>query len=75
MADEKTLSDYLGYKVRIGNPDNIHDAKRHLKELFKKAGKEYYTPISRELAERADINKIIKKSQSFKEFFNVIKDC
>ena len=75
IADAEALSSYIGCTIKTGNPEEVHDAKGHLRETFKKVGKVYYTTTAREIAERIDIYEVLKKCPSFGEFYNRVKDC
>lgn len=75
IADNKVLSEYIGRSIKIGNPEDVHDAKGYLREILRKVGKVYYTALAREIAEKIDVHEVLKKCRSFVEFYNKVRDC
>jgi len=78
LADEDAISKFLGRNTKvkaIANPEDIHDAKKYLDEIFKKAGKTYLTRVAEGIAYSANVDKIMKKSSSFEDFRNKTEDC
>ena len=78
LADEDAISKFLGRNAKvkaIANPEDIHDAKEYLDEIFKKAGKTYLTRVVEGIAYSANVDKIMKKSSSFEDFRNKAEDC
>ena len=76
LADEDAVSKILRRDVKaIANPEEIHDAKGYLDELFKKAGKIYLTSLAKAIASSADLDKITAKSASFEDFRDKVGDC
>ncbi len=76
LADENAISQFLRHKVKIThNPEDIHDAKEYLDEIFKKAGKTYFTKMAEGIARLANADMIEKNNSSFKEFRSLAEDC
>ena len=78
LADEDALSKFLGRDIKvkaIANPEEIHNAKKYLGEIFQKAGKKYLPSMAKEIASLADVDKIIEKIPSFVDFRNKALDC
>lgn len=76
MGDPETIEKYLNKKVKV-KASAIDDCRPEnlLRTFFKKAGKDL---VARKdypkLSESVDIGKIRKNNQSFKSFFEIIKD-
>jgi hypothetical protein len=77
LADQNTLSNLLRSQIsQISTPENIHDAKSKIKEIFERSGRTYIP--SRDLpqiAERLDLGAVRTKCRSFASFEYSINDC
>jgi hypothetical protein len=80
LADEEALAKALRVKrvENFPNPEELHDPKRKLEELFKRhKGKEYkYGEIKdgTRIAQHLSINKVSQKCRSFEKFFRTLKE-
>ncbi|MCJ7422653.1 DUF4276 family protein [Candidatus Bathyarchaeota archaeon] len=77
LADHKALSEVLYKQIKpISNPENIHDAKSKMKEIFRKSGKRYMPSRDLpEIAEHLDLRVVRGKCTSYRRFEKLARDC
>lgn len=78
LSDPEGIKKYLGPRAKINiSPSASKECrpKKVMKDIFRKAGKDYlHTIHNSQIAELSDPKKIIKSNPSFKNFYEVIKD-
>lgn len=78
LADAGNIKKYLGSPTGVSIPSSATSTckpKKIMKDIFKKAGKEYIPyRDNRRIAEKADIAKMVKGNKSFAHFRDEIKD-
>lgn len=77
LADERAIGDYLSTEVKeISEPENICKPDEILEEIFSRKDKHYYKGGREpaEIARRLDLEKVIGKCSSFREFSEIIRN-
>jgi 5S rRNA maturation endonuclease (ribonuclease M5) len=77
LADHNALSEVIHRRIRpISNPENIHDAKSKMKEIFQKSERTYIPSRDLpEIAEHLNLSVVRGKCASYRRFETLAKDC
>jgi len=78
LADPVCIQEYIGTSAKVKIPASAASEckpKEYLKDIFRKANKDFlYTVENARIADLSDPKRMIKRSTSFKKFYDVIKD-
>lgn len=78
LADPVCIKKYLGQRAKVKIPasaSKVCKPKVLMQDIFRKADRDYhYTIENARIADLSDPKRMIKKSTSFKKFYEIIKD-
>ena len=72
---KRSIESWILAGLCINNPENIQDPEDELKRLIQKAGRHFIKSpeVYKQLAKEVDIEKAIKKSETFKRFIELLQ--
>lgn len=78
LSDPISIKEYLGPRAKVTIPasaSKVCKPKALMQDIFRKADRDYhYTIENARIADLSDPKRMVKKSTSFKKFYEIIKD-